>query len=325
MNLDFTGKTIMQYKVRQKLKERLSSSLYLAEDRKSKQLFFLEVLHVTVDEDEDLAGRFQRRMSTTSQIEHPLIAPVLYTGQTDEKRPYAVIQHCNGEFFDSQIAQWQETQTWPHPAEALHFIQHLAEALSVAHPAGLIHHDLRPANIFVQADSTPLLLDLGIPATPMPVKIAIEPGQTIYLDYAPPEQQQGKPLTGPSNIYSLGILLYQMLSGSLPPITISQWSVFEQHMLPKEAPLEELKPGLRPETYTLVKTCLWRQEWNRYETMQDMLMDIKKAILAEQTPPPHHIMSGISSIPRKSPYLLYGGIALLLIVSVIVAILLLNN
>ncbi len=322
MSIDFTGQTITQYEIKDLLKERISSSLYQAEDRKSHKKVFLEILHATADEDEDLAGSFQRRMTTVAQLAHPHIAPVLYTGQTDEKRPYAIIQHSDGQFMDAQVTHWQETGVWPSPIAILQLIKTLAETLAVAHPAGLIHHDLRPANILIRPDGSPLLIDLGVPITPLPAKINIEPGQIIYLDYTSPEQRKGQPLTGPSNVYSLGIMLYQALSGTLPPIPISKWSIFEEHMLPMETPLEEVKQGLSQETYTLVKTCLWRQEWNRYETMQTMLEKIEAALAAEQANP-----SPVKSntLSHKKQYLLYGGIALIIIVLIVVAIMLLSN
>ncbi len=322
MSIDFTGQTINKYKLKERLKERPVSSLYLAEDSKGKKPVFLEILHVTADEDEDLAGLFQRRMGTVSQLEHPHIASIIYTGQTDEKRPYAVIQHSAGQFLDAQIANWQENDTWPTPIAALQLVKALAEALAIAHPAGLIHHDLRPANIFMRPDGTPLFIDLGVPITSQPAKLNIKPGQVYRLDYASPEQQDGRPLSGLSNVYSLGILLYQLLAGELPPIPISQWSIFENHMLPKEPPLDEVKSGLTTETYTLVNTCLWRQEWNRYETIQQMLVALDTAVAAEEIGPrkSHHI----PGLPVKKPYLVYGGIALAVIVVIIIAILLLT-
>ncbi len=322
MSIDFTGQTISQYRVKERLKERLCSSLYLAEDRKAKNTVFLEILHVTADEDEDLAGRFRRRMNTVSQLNHPCIAPVLLTSQTDEKRPYAVIEYSQGQFFDTQVTHWQENNDWPQPIFALQIIKSLAEALAAAHPVGLVHHDLRPENILIRPDDTPLLIDLGVPISNTTTKFNIEPGQIYYLDYASPEQQNGQPLIGPSNIFSLGILLYQMLSGSLPPIHISQWSIFEQHMLPKETPLEELQPELSEQTYELVKNCIWRQDWNRYETAQQMLVAIDAAIAAEKAGLQHEN----SQRPTfKRAYLLYGGIALAVVVIIVVAALLINR
>lgn len=295
MSVDFTGQNILQYRIKERLKERPLSSLYLAEDKKGQKPVYLEISHVTIAEDEEQAGQFQRRMTTVSQLDHPHIVPVVYIGLTNEKRPYAVMEYIPGQFFAGQIATWQETNSWPSPLTALHLIQPLAEALALAHPAGLIHHDLRPANILLDSTGKLMLLDLGVLPTNQVVKLEIVPGQPYYLDYASPEQQNGQALSGPSNIYSLGIMLYQLLSGSMPVVPLSQWSVFERPMLPKELPLAEVRPGLSEATYTLVKNCLWRQEWNRYETIQQFLVDLDLALAAEKSgprPKPVHISQG---------------------------------
>ncbi|MCB8922142.1 MAG: serine/threonine protein kinase [Ardenticatenaceae bacterium] len=319
MAIDFNGQTIGQYRVQELVKERLNSSLYVADDSKSHKPVFLEILHTTAEENADLAGQFQRRMTTISQLQHPHIAPVLHTSQTDEKRPYAIIKHAPGSFLDTQFAEWHANNSWPDPTAALQFIRHIADALTVAHPAGIIHHDLRPANILLQPDGTPLLIDLGIPIRNIPTELHIKPGQVHHLDYASPEQQSGQPLSGPSNIYSLGIMLYEMLAGAKPAIPISQWSIFEQHLLPQETPLQEVRGDLTPKTYKLVKNCLWRQEWNRYETVQQMLTALDTAVSAEQNPRP---LKKTKPTSKPRPWLLYGGIVIaLLIVAAIVFLL----
>ena len=134
MATDFSGQKIAQYQLQERIKKHLSSSLYLAEDTKSQKKVFLEILHVSAEEDADQAGQFQRRMTTVSQLQHPGIAPVLYTSQTDEKRPYAVIKYTPGSPFDTQIATWRENNTWPDPIQAMHLIRHIADALAIAHP-----------------------------------------------------------------------------------------------------------------------------------------------------------------------------------------------
>jgi serine/threonine protein kinase len=111
------------------------------------------------------------------------------------------------------------------------------------------------------------------------------------LDYASPEELEGKAISRRSNIYSLGIMLYELLTGHRPELPTSSWDIFEHSTMPKEVPLEEAREGLSGETYRLVRNCLWRQEWSRFETADEVMSAIDTAMLAEQSVPKTAIWS----------------------------------
>ncbi|MCB8966137.1 MAG: serine/threonine-protein kinase [Chloroflexota bacterium] len=319
----FTGQTIQHYQVKERLKRRPASSLYLAQDTRTDQLVFIEILHTTITGNEALAGRFQRRMETISQLKHPNIAPILTVAYTSEKYPFAVIKHVPGTFLSDKLAQWQQTNSMPDAQTALALIRHLVSALTAAHPVGIIHHDLRPDNIYMQANDIPIFLDLGVTISPLPFDETILE-KTGTLDYAPPEQLRGQALTGRSNIFSLGIILYELLGKRRPKLPISDWDIFDRRVLPKEIPLEEVRKDLAQETYALVKNCLWQQEWNRYDTAQEMLAAIDGALEAEkrwETAVSHH-HHPVKNNKWRLIGLIAGGILLLILI--ILAIILLT-
>ena len=169
--------------------------------------------------------------------------------------------------------------------EALELTKQIAHALGVAHTAGLIHHDLRPENINLREDGTPVLIDLGLPVVLDPAAPGVNGSESEMLDYASPEELEGKPLTRRSNIYSLGVILYELLSGHRPKLPVLPFDIFPQANMPKEEPLEEARPELAGETYRLVRNCLWRQEWSRFETADELITAIETAIFAEQELP----------------------------------------
>ena len=282
---DLSGQQIGNYEIESHIAARNASDLFLARDVKLERLVFLEVLRVTDEEDEDLAARFRSRMETVSQLKDPHIAVVSDLDVTDDGFPYAVIDYFPGETLADRLAALQhDGQTLP-VIEALELAKQIAQGLGVAHSAGLIHHDLRPENIMLRQDGTPILIDLGVPIVGNVSGPGINGAENEALDYAAPEEAEGKPLTRRSNIYSLGVILYELLAGHQPKLPNLPFDIFPQANMPKEEPLEEARPGLAGETYRLVRNCLWRQEWSRFETTDEMITAIETAIFAEQELP----------------------------------------
>ena len=283
---NLSGLQIGNYEMEELLISRVASSFYRGRDVKLDQPVFIEILHTTVEQDPDMAGSFQRRMEAVSQIKHHNIAPVIDISVTQDGYSFAIIEYIPGVWFNEQLSKWDSEEYIPPVEESLLLVRQIAEGLSVAHPAGLVDSDLRPANILIRdTDNAPVLVDLGVPAMVKPRDAVLTNGQTHSLDYTSPEEIEGKTIGRRSNIYSLGILLYRLLTGHRPKLPTSSWDIFERSTMPKEVPLEEERQGFSGETYRLVRNCLWRQEWSRYESADELISAIDTAILAEQSLP----------------------------------------
>ena len=288
---DLSGEQIGNYQIKSLLTNRKVSSFFLAEDVKLGQSVYLEILNSTKDEDLELANSFQRRMEMVSQIKHPNIAAVIEIDITADGYPYAVIDYFPGISLTQYLNNHGGAGNNRPASDALTTNRYIAEALSVAHPAGLIHHDLRPDNIWVrEEDDIPVLVDLGVPIVTTPPDAVLTNSRAEMLDYAAPEEAEGKAISRRSNIYSLGIIIYEFLTGHRPKLPASSWDIFERSTMPKEVPLEEERAGLSGETYRLVRNCLWRQEWSRFETADELIIAIDTAILAEQSLPQKEAM-----------------------------------
>jgi serine/threonine protein kinase len=285
-NSDFSGQQFGNYELEALLKRRAATDLYLARDIKLDQPAFVEVLRIPASENPELTGRFQRRMETVTQIKADNIAPVIETGITDDDIAYAVIEYIQGVWMDEVLEQWSEDQTLQPVGDALVLGQDIAEALSAGHSVGLIHHDLRPENILISSeDHRPVIIDLGVPVSTNMRNGVLTESRSNMLDYASPEELEGKSISRRSNIYSLGIILYELLTGHRPELPTSSWDIFEHSTMPKEVPLEDAREGLSGETYRLVRNCLWRQEWSRFETADEVISAIETATLAEEHEP----------------------------------------
>jgi serine/threonine-protein kinase len=276
------GQQIGNFDVKELLIERTASNLYLAQDVDAGRPVFLEILHPFINHNSNLALQFRRRMECVAQLEHASIAAVHEAGVSPANLIYAAIEYLPGVSLAQKLAG-AETFT---VVEALRFARQIAGALAVAHSAGIIHHDLRPENIIVTGGNKPLLIDLGVPVVANVPRSPVANGRTDTLDYIPPEHFRGKKPAAQGNIYSLGIILYELLAGHRPQLTTSPWDIFKNTTQTREVSLEEAREGLRPETYHLVRDCLRRQEWARHESMEQMRAAIDTAIAAEQSGAP---------------------------------------
>jgi serine/threonine protein kinase len=310
---DYTGHQFGNYELEALLRHRAVTDLYLARDVKLDQPVFVEVLRAPIADNPELAGRFQRRMETVIQTKSDNIASVIETGATEEGYAYAVIEYIDGVWMSDVLADWRDRGFLLPVGDALSLGKEIAEGLSAGNSAGLIHHDLRPENILIRdGDDKPILIDFGVPVTNNVRNGVLNESRANMLDYASPEELDGKTIGRRSNIYSLGIILYELLTGHRPELPTSSWDIFEHSTMPKEVPLEEAREGLSGETYRLVRNCLWRQEWSRFETADEVISAIETAILAEQSVPKAAIWSN-----GRSRWLYFAVPVLALVVLVV--------
>jgi len=257
------------------------STIYLAVDDEEQQIWLL-ALPKNVDHEYVL--QFKRRMETLLHLNHIGLPEIQDNRTRKNSHAFATFHHQPLSSLSRQF-HMDEDETDPLPPErALELIRKIAEVLAVMHPAGLVHTDLQPDRIFFDQDENPLFLDAAVPFIPSANK---HEGENITrLPYASPEEREGKSITARSNIYSLGVILYQLLAGHQPRLPVSEWDIFEYKALPREVPLEDARAGLTTETYDLVRNCLWQKEWSRYETMEQLIAAIEIAGAAEEIGPP---------------------------------------
>jgi serine/threonine protein kinase len=159
--------------------------------------------------------RFDRERSILGGLDHPHIARLLDAGFADDGRPYLALEYVDG----TPLTEWCDRQRCT-VGERVGVFQQVASAVQYAHTNLVVHRDLKPANIFVTRDGQVKLLDFGIarllqdgeaPATPL-----TRAGRPLTLAYAAPEQIAGLPMTAASDVYSLGVVLYELLCGVRP-------------------------------------------------------------------------------------------------------------
>lgn len=248
---------------------------YLAHNVALDSQAVLTVLKTSADEDSHFVNRFQKRMEKLTLLDHPGLAAITRIDKTPSNQPYVAYEFIPGNSLETEMVEWNKGEAHLPVVEALTLIRQTAEALNVVHKAGIIHNDLRPGNIIIQPDAPPVLVGLEIPIAP-DAAARSDAGKSV--DYASPEQLEGLPLVEQSNIYSLGIILYELFAGHRP---LMNWENLGSHHLPGPTSLEEVRPGLAEETYLLVKDCLAQEVAERIENLEQFMHRLDRAEAAE--------------------------------------------
>lgn len=278
------GQQIDQYKVIRLIGQGGMAAVYLARDLTLDREVVLKTMLPALAQNEELMRRFEREAKATARLEHPNIVPIYVTGTTADGQPYIAMQYINGGSLSDYLRQLTEQKQWLSTIYALSIVRQIADALRVAHQAEIIHRDLKPSNILLRRDGTPVLSDLGIAAIQQATTRLTQTGNVLGTPtYMSPEQGGGKNVDGRSDIYSLGIILYELLSGQLPFEADSPWAMIHQHIYEPPHPLEQFRPDLTPQTLQIVATCLQKEPANRFHSAAELVTALDKAMAAEDT------------------------------------------
>ncbi|MEJ2748275.1 MAG: serine/threonine-protein kinase, partial [Anaerolineae bacterium] len=273
-NETWLGKTIDHYEVTKFIGEGGMAEVYLAEDTKLDRQVCLKVLLLEKLQRDDIIARFKQEAQVIAKLNHPNILRIYSIGKTETNQPYLALEYIDGgSVYDYLYPDPPQPKPVVSPAQALKWVKQIAEALDHAHRMGIVHRDLKPANILLRGGDSPVLADFGI-------AVITEVSQRITLtgqrmpgtpDYMSPEQADSQDdLDGRSDIYSLGLILYELLADERPK---------------KQANLRKTRPGLTEATYQVVDTCRQPKPAQRYQTTQSLIQALDKAITAEMMSP----------------------------------------
>jgi serine/threonine-protein kinase len=223
--------------------------------------------------DASFVDRFRREAQAAARLNHPGIVSV-YDSGTDGDTPYIVMQYIEGRTLADFLGSGK---TLP-PAQAAKIAQEIAEALGVAHAHGVIHRDIKPANVMITRDGKVLVADFGIARLISGPETAPQTSAVLgTASYLSPEQAQGQPVDARSDIYALGVVLYEMLAGRPPftgdsPMAIAYKQVNATPPAPSSA-----NPEVPPELDAVVMRALSKNPANRYQTGQEFADDLERA------------------------------------------------
>jgi serine/threonine-protein kinase len=275
------GQQVGQYEIKQHIARGGMADVYLAHDSDLNRKVALKIMLPVLAADSQFVERFRREAQTAAQLDHPHIVQVYGIGVTPTHQPYIAMQYIEGGSLQATLERVAARGELVGTRQALAIIGEMADALHVAHNAGIIHRDIKPSNILIRLDGAPVLVDLGIAAVAGGPKLT-QTGTLIGTPhYMSPEQASGKPLDGRSDIYSLGIILYELLSGRRPFEAEDPLAVLHKQVYEEPVPLHNLQPDLSPQTGDVVHRAMQKDPDYRFPTAADLRQAIHQAIQAE--------------------------------------------
>jgi eukaryotic-like serine/threonine-protein kinase len=223
--------------------------------------------------DASFVDRFRREAQAAARLNHPGIVSVYDTG-TDGGTPYIVMHLIEGK----TLADFLESGKRLPPPKAAEIAQEVAEALAAAHAHGVIHRDIKPANIMITREGKVLVMDFGIARMISGPETAPQTSAVMgTASYLSPEQAQGHSVDARTDIYSLGVVLYEMLTGRPPFTGDSPMAIaYKQVNANPEAP-SSVNPDVPPELDAVVMRALSKNPANRYQTGQEFADDLERA------------------------------------------------
>lgn len=244
-------------------------TVYAAVDLRTGARVAVKVPHAFLIRDPQYVERLRREAQIAASMRSTRVALVTDFAE-HEGIPYLVMEYVPGQTLADRIAE----QGALPPEEALRVTLEIARALDAAHAAGIIHRDLKPHNIRLTSEGDVKVLDFGIAR--MEGQVALT-AVSVFMgspDYAAPERMEG-PGDIRSDIYSLGVTLYEMLTGRLPFGSGTAWTILNRHLHEPPPPLPE---GFPPMVYPIVDRCLVKRPEDRYQTPRELAQDLTAAL-----------------------------------------------
>jgi serine/threonine-protein kinase len=304
------GDQLDHYRIESLVARSGMASIFRATDMRNGRQVAIKIPHPEMEADPVLFERFEREAEIGEKLEHPGVMKVF--PDADRSRVYMVMEWVDGRLLRVVLHEQKK-----FPVErAIKIVIAVCDALDYIHRNGVVHRDLKPENIMIDADDNIKLIDFGIAARQGARRLTFAKLSQVMgtPDYISPEQVKGKRGDGRSDIYALGAMLYEMLTGQPPFSGPNPFAIMNDRLLNNPIPPRELNPEIPPPLQEVIYRALEREPQNRYATANEFAWDLE-----------HLDEVGVADRPemrdwkkRRAPWLrrvlFYAGMALIPIV-----------
>jgi serine/threonine protein kinase len=274
------------------------STVYRAFDEVLERSVAIKMMHASIAEDGVQLERFRREARTAAQISHAHVVTVIDAGE-DSGHPFIVLEYVEGETLKDRI---RRSGPLPVP-EAVAYAIEIGHALQAAHAERLVHRDVKPQNVLLDVEGRAKVTDFGISRS-LDQEGLTATGRVLgTTDYVSPEQALGEAVTEQSDVYSLGVVLYEMLAGTVPFKAESQVGVAMKHVRDPIPDVQRVRPAVSAALAAVVERATAKELRNRYRSVDEMLGDLEQALaieVARSGHPTGEATSVIRALPRSS-------------------------
>jgi len=300
------GTMVQHYRITEKIGAGGMGEVYLAEDTKLNRRVALKFMPAHLAADDDMRTRFTREAQAAAKLDHPNIVPV-YEVSEFQNRPFIAMAHIEGKPLREVI----EKSKLLIP-ESVDLTMQICEGLDEAHNAGIVHRDIKPGNIIVDAKGRARILDFGL-ATVSGEDRLTKTGSTLgTVGYMAPEQIAGKKADKRADLFSVGVMFYEMITGRRPFTGDTDVAVIKAITDSTPEPIARFKSGVTGELQQIINKALTKDPSIRYQHADGMLADLKRLSLE-------------STSPKKSRATLWAAAAVIIVMGGYIAPNLLNG
>src|SRR5215208_6328685 len=261
-----------RYRLEEKIGSGGMSSVYRAFDPTLERWVAIKLMHRDISHDPDQLERFRREARAVAQLNHPHVVTVIDAGE-DDGAPFIVFEYVEGETLKDRIRRLGRLP--------VAYAVEIGRALECAHSHMLVHRDVKPQNVLIDADGRAKVTDFGI-ARSLEAQGLTATGRVLgTTDYVSPEQALGHEVTGQSDIYALGIVLYEMLTGETPFKADTQVAVAMKHVRDPLPDVQRRRPEISASLAAVVEHSTAKETQNRYRSVSQMVHDLEEVLAIE--------------------------------------------
>jgi serine/threonine-protein kinase len=256
------------------------STVYRAVDETLERPVAIKLMNREVARDSDLLERFRREARAVAQLSHPNIVGVIDAGDDldpDSPRPYIVFEYVEGETLKQRI---RREGPLPIPEGVAYSIE-IARALGAAHTRNIVHRDVKPQNVLIDRQGSAKVTDFGIARTLDEDGLTADGRVLGTTDYVSPEQALGQHVNGQSDLYSLGIALYEMLTGEVPFKGENQVAVAMKHVREPLPDVRAKRPEVSAALASVVEKATAKTTRERYASDAELIADLEQVLAVE--------------------------------------------
>ena len=301
-----------RYKIKSELGRGGMATVYRAYDPSFDREVAVKVLPREMVHNLVFRARFKRELKLVASLEHPAIVPVYDVGEEEDGRQYFVMRYMGGD----SLSDWIKKGPLSLQDTAL-IIERLASALDYAHSKGIVHRDIKPDNVLFDETNHPYLTDFGIAKLTESAVSATGGGTMGTPAYVSPEQAQGAKVDSRADIYGMGVMIYEMLTGKKPYDADSPMSVAVRHITEPIPDVLQDRPDLPIDVDTVIRTAMAKDKEDRFPTTADLARALSRAAFGEDRTSPVNstLFNKPNNTSRSRRTLVIAGAALLIAIA----------